>query len=64
MTSTTDGRPIFSRGAVISWGRSIGIPDTTALKFMRQEGVIITDDDKVQETSWGVNPSSELGGGC
>jgi hypothetical protein len=42
--TTTDTRPLFSKGSVIAWGRSIGIPDATALDFMRQEGVIIIDD--------------------
>jgi len=47
LTATTqDGRPVFSRGAVIAWGRSIGIPDNTALEFMRQEGAIIVEDGK------------------
>jgi hypothetical protein len=38
--------PVFHRGAVISWGRSIGIPDTTAIEFMRLEGAIIIDDGR------------------
>ncbi len=36
--------PVFHRGAVIAWGRSIGISDGVALEFMRQEGVVIIDD--------------------
>lgn len=48
MTSITSaGRPVFSVEAVIAWGRSIGISDATALEFMRQEGAIITDENKV-----------------
>ncbi|MFA5346923.1 MAG: hypothetical protein WC294_02205 [Methanoregula sp.] len=43
-TITADGRHIFSKGAVIAWAKSIGIPDATALEFMKAEGVIITDD--------------------
>ncbi|MGP8203075.1 hypothetical protein [Methanoregula sp.] len=38
------GMTMFHRGAVISWGRSIGIPDGVALAFMREEGVVIIDD--------------------
>jgi hypothetical protein len=44
--SASSERPIFSRGAVLAWARSIGIPDKTALEFMRQEGAIITDENK------------------
>jgi len=44
--TTADGRPVFSRGAILAWARSIGIPETTALEFMRQEGAIITDETK------------------
>ena len=38
------GMTVFHRGAVISWGRSIGIPDRIALEFMQQEGVVIVPD--------------------
>jgi len=46
ITTTTDGRPVFSRGAVISWARSIGISDATAIRFMKGEGAIIIDDER------------------
>lgn len=46
-TTPADGRPTFSKGAVCAWAKSIGIPDTTALEFMRQEGAVIIDDDMV-----------------
>lgn len=42
----TENRPIFSRGAVLSYGRSIGVSDTVFLKFMQEEGAIIVDDDQ------------------
>jgi len=41
-----EDHPVFSRGAVIAWGRSIGIPDATALEFIKQEGAIVTDETK------------------
>jgi hypothetical protein len=37
-------RPVFSRGAIISWGKSIGISPDNALNFMKSEGVVIVDD--------------------
>jgi hypothetical protein len=42
----TENRPIFSRGAVLSYGRSIGVSDAVFLKFMQEEGAIIVDDDQ------------------
>lgn len=46
MTTTVDGRPVFSRGAVVGWARSIGIPDSLALEFIRKEGVTIVEEDE------------------
>jgi hypothetical protein len=37
-------RPVFSREAIISWGKSIGISPDNALNFMKSEGVVIVDD--------------------
>lgn len=37
-------RPVFSREAIISWGKSIGISPDDALNFMKSEGVVIVDD--------------------
>lgn len=54
MNTTAEGRPVFSRGAVISWARSIGIPDNTALEFMRQEGALIIDGEGIGETAPGT----------
>jgi hypothetical protein len=42
----TENRPVFSRGAVLSYGRSIGVSDTVFLKFMQEEGVIVVDDNE------------------
>jgi hypothetical protein len=41
-----DDRKVFHRGAVIAWGRSIGIPDETALSFMQKLGVTVIDDSE------------------
>ena len=40
---TMINRPVFSRGAVISWGRSIGLTPEIALGFMQSEGVVLID---------------------
>jgi hypothetical protein len=46
MTKTSDGnRVFFSRGAIISWGKSIGLTPQDALAFMQSEGVIIVDNE-------------------
>jgi hypothetical protein len=37
---------VFHRGAVISWARSLGISDETALSFMRKTGALIVPDDE------------------
>lgn len=39
-------RPIFHRGAVIAWGRSIGVPDDTALAFIQKAGALVIDDNQ------------------
>jgi hypothetical protein len=44
MSTSRDSRPVFSKGAIIAWGRSIGVPDAIALEFFRQEGAIIKDN--------------------
>jgi len=40
----TDERPVFHKGAVIAWARSIGISDNTALSFMQKAGALVIDD--------------------
>jgi hypothetical protein len=37
-------RPIFHKGAVISWARSIGVPDNVALSFMQKAGALVIED--------------------
>ncbi|HNX17567.1 MAG TPA: hypothetical protein PKM50_04455 [Methanoregula sp.] len=40
-------RPIFHKGAVIAWGRSIGIPDDTAISFIQKAGALVIDDNQM-----------------
>jgi len=48
MTGTSPiSHPVFSRSAVISWGKSIGISPDDALNFMQSEGVVIVDENVV-----------------
>lgn len=39
-------RPIFHRGAIIAWARSIGVPDDTALSFIQKAGALVIDDNQ------------------
>ena len=39
-------RPIFHRGAVIAWARSIGVPDDTALSFIQKAGALVIEDNQ------------------
>lgn len=39
-----DQRPIFHKGAVIAWARSIGVPDNVALSFMAKAGALVIED--------------------
>jgi len=46
MTETSDRiYVVFSRNAIISWGKSIGLTPQDALAFMQSEGVIIVDNE-------------------
>jgi hypothetical protein len=45
-----EGIPVFHKGAVISWGRSIGVPDAVALQFIQKAGAIIIDDSDPPES--------------
>jgi len=40
-----EGRPIFHKGAVIAWARSIGISDNVALSFMQKAGALVIEDN-------------------
>jgi hypothetical protein len=46
-SSPITSRRVFSRGAIVSWGKSIGISPDDALNFMQSEGVVITDDNDI-----------------
>ena len=46
ITTTKDGRPIFSHGAVIAWARSMGISDSVALSFMMRAGALVVEDSQ------------------
>ena len=39
-----DEKPIFHKGAVIAWARSIGISDNAALSFMKKAGALVIED--------------------
>lgn len=39
-----DERPVFRKGAVIAWARSIGISDSTAMAFMQRAGAQVIED--------------------
>jgi hypothetical protein len=41
---TVEGRQVFHKGAIIAWGRSIGVPHAIAIAFMQKAGVTIIDD--------------------
>ena len=41
-----EGRTVFHKGAVISWARSIGVPDATAIRFMQKAGALVIDDNE------------------
>jgi len=41
---TDDGRPIFHRGAVIAWARSMDIPESVALSFIQRAGALVIED--------------------
>jgi hypothetical protein len=41
-----DEHPVFHKGAVIAWARSIGVPDNVALSFIQKAGALVIEDSQ------------------